>query len=147
MGGFISGLMGAPLKGLLDGVGGILDKFVVNPEEKLKAQQEILKMQSDLQLKLLEVDGEFAKQQAAVISEEVKSESWLARNWRPLLMLTFTYIIAHNYVLAPLFSFHSVEIPPDMWQLLKLGMGGYIMGRSVEKVATTVPDLIDSIKK
>lgn len=74
---------------------------------------------------------------------EVKSESWMARNWRPSLMLSFTYIIVHTYVFVPLFGLTHVDIPPDMWGLLKLGIGGYVLGRSGEKI---VPDVITAIK-
>lgn len=144
---FITGLLQTPLKGLLDSVGGILDKFVVSPEDKLKAQQEILKLQSDFQLKLLEADSTFAAQQAQVITAEAKSESWLARNWRPLLMLTFTYIIAHTYIFSPLFHLASVAIPEQMWRLLELGMTGYIAGRSLEKVAPSITQAIVAAKK
>ena len=53
-------------------------------------------------------------------------------------MLCFVAIIANNYLLFPyiqLFGGSAVklDIPPDMWDLLKLGIGGYIAGRSVEK--------------
>lgn len=71
----------------------------------------------------------------------MESQSWLARSWRPLTMLTFTYIIAHSFVLAPLFGLEVLPIPPDMWELLKLGMGGYIIGRSAEKIAPAVLQL------
>lgn len=146
MGGFLSSLIASPLKDILSGVSGILDKFVVSPEEKLKAQQEILKLQSDLQVKILELDGEFAKQQAAVITAEASSESWLARNWRPILMLVFTYIIAHNYVIAPLFGAASVPIPEQMWRLLELGITGYVAGRSLEKIVPSVAEVLSNKK-
>ncbi len=48
-------------------------------------------------------------------------------------MLTFTYVVAHNYIIAPLFSLTPPRSPPDMWELLKLGVGGYITGARVEK--------------
>lgn len=57
-------------------------------------------------------------------------------------MLVFTYIIFHTYVVAPLFSVGSVIIPPDMWELLKIGMGGYVFGRTVEKIT---PDIAAAI--
>jgi hypothetical protein len=37
----------------------------------------------------------------------------------------------------------ALAIPPDMWDLLKLGVGGYVMGRSAEKVA---PGIISAFK-
>ncbi len=70
---------------------------------------------------------------AKVIRAEATGESWLQRNWRPLLMCLFGVIIANNYVIVPIFSTPSADIPPDMWELLKLGVGGYVVGRSVEK--------------
>lgn len=48
-------------------------------------------------------------------------------------MLTFTWIVAHNFIFSPLLSLPRLDIPPDMWELLKLGMGGYIIDRSAEK--------------
>lgn len=76
-----------------------------------------------------------------IIIAEAQSQSWLARNWRPMLMTIFMAIIANNYILAPyfqaMFSWHvSLDLPPQMWDLLKIGLGGYIVGRSVEKVAS-----------
>ena len=35
--------------------------------------------------------------------------------------------------MVPLFGTPAADIPPDMWDLLKLGVGGYVLGRSVEK--------------
>lgn len=86
---------------------------------------------------LLAVGVEELKQSAAVIIAEAKG-GWLQRNWRPMLMTAFGAIIVNNYILAPylqaMFSFSvNLEIPPDMWDLLKIGIGGYIVGRSTEK--------------
>jgi hypothetical protein len=76
---------------------------------------------------------------ADIIKAEAESESWLTSNWRPLLMLVAITIIANNYILAPylgaMFGWNVIlEIPPQLWQLLTLGVGGYIGGRSAEKV-------------
>jgi hypothetical protein len=56
-------------------------------------------------------------------------------------MLLFGIIIANNYIIYPyLSSFMEnapmLEIPPDMWDLLKIGLGGYVVGRSAEKAVT-----------
>lgn len=83
-------------------------------------------------------DLEHLKTARDVIVAEAKGESSLQRNWRPLLMCIFGVIIANNYIIAPyleaIFGVSIVlEIPPDMWELLKIGVGGYIVGRSSEK--------------
>jgi hypothetical protein len=134
MGGLLK-ILGSPLTELVKGVGGVIDSVTTTKEEKLSAQAKLLELQSAFTVRLTELDTQFAAEQAKVIIAEATSESWLTRSWRPILMLTFTYIIAHNYVIAPLFGVESVLIVPDMWALLKLGMGGYIGGRSAEYVA------------
>ena len=136
MGSFLS-MLSAPVSNLVTAVGGIIDKFVTSPEEKLAAQKAVLEIQTNFQLALVKADSDFAAQQASVVTAEVKSTSWMARNWRPILMLSFTYIIVHNYVLAPMFSLAYLPIPDQLWELLKIGMGGYIFGRSAEKMVET----------
>ncbi len=51
----------------------------------------------------------------------------------PLVGGLFGLIVANNYLIVPLFGSPMADIPPDMWDLLKLGVGGYVVGRSVEK--------------
>lgn len=141
MGGLLQFLAG-PVKVLMDGAQGIISEFVTSPEQKLAAQEALLNMQEKLNESMMQSDAAFVQAQASVVTTELQSESWLARNWRPMLMLVFTYIIAHTYVIAPLFSVKSVEIPPDMWELLKIGMGGYVFGRTLEKIT---PDIAAAI--
>lgn len=128
-------------------IGDVIGKFVTDPNAKLQAQIELTRIATDYQGKVLEADKELAVQQASVIVAEAKSESWIARNWRPITMLTFVYIIAHNYIFATMFHLQSVPIPPDMWDLLKLGIGGYIVGRTVEKVAPNITAAVSAGKK
>lgn len=109
----------------------ILDKVIPDPVERDKAKLEFMKQQqSGL---MTELQG-----QIDIIQEEAKSEHWLTANWRPLTMLTFVVIIANNYILYPYLSLFwpeapQLSIPPDMWDLLKIGLGGYVVGRSAEK--------------
>lgn len=47
----------------------------------------------------------------------------------------FVFIVFNNYILAPylqaLFSWSvSLQTPPDLWALNKIGLGGYVLGRS-----------------
>lgn len=124
--------MAFPIAAVLGLGAKLIDKFIPDPEAKAKAQLELLRMQQEGDLKELD-----AATQAIVA--EAKSESWLASNWRPITMLTFVAIIANNYIIAPytllLFDVSvQLQIPPDMWDLLKLGLSGYVMGRSGEKI-------------
>lgn len=138
MGDFFGKILKGPIDSLLGSVGDIIDNLHMSGEEKAKAKIRLAELQNDFALKVMEADYRFAEYQAQTIQTEMASNSWLARSWRPMLMLTFNYIILHVYVLAPLFNLPVIEIPPDMWDLLKIGVGGYIVGRSAEKVIPTL---------
>ena len=77
-----------------------------------------------------------------IVVAEAQSESWLARNWRPMIMLSFGAILANNYILVPwimAFGIETVavlEIPDGMWGLLTVGLGGYVVGRTLEKTGS-----------
>jgi hypothetical protein len=147
VGGLLGKIISAPFSDVVKSIGGIIDNLNTSEAEKLAAQRELVKLQLDFNAKVLESDNEFVKAQAGVVTAEANSGSWMARNWRPILMLTFTYIVAHNFIIAPLFHVQAVPIPQDMWELLRIGMGGYIAGRSVEKVAPAIATAITSAKQ
>lgn len=140
-------VLGGPVEKLLGQVRGIVDDVHTSDEERQAIKQQLLDLERKFHRDLLEADATFAKQQAKVVTAEVSGKGVLARNWRPILMLTFTYIIAHNFVLAPVFDIAVVEIPVQMWGLLKIGVGGYIMGRSAEKIAPGVLNQIFNTDK
>jgi len=109
----------------------IINKFV--PDKELAA-----KLQAELSTELMKHEAEFVSYQRDIIVAEAKSESWMARNWRPIMMLMFVFIIFNNHVLAGWlqsfgFTYVVLTVPEDMWDLLKIGLGGYIVGRSAEK--------------
>lgn len=113
-------------------VGKVLDKIFPDKEDAAAAKLKLLELEQSGELKELETA-------AGIVSAEAKSEHWLVAAWRPITMLVFVVIIANNYILYPYLSLFFTEapildIPPEMWELLKLGIGGYILGRSSEKL-------------
>lgn len=55
--------------------------------------------------------------------------AWLTATWRPVTMLVFVaLIVVAQLGLTP-------PVPEPMWPLLQLGLGGYVLGRSAEKIA------------
>jgi len=111
---------------LISGVLGVIDKAVED-----KDQANVIKAKINEMAVLGEMKG--LESAAKIIVAEAQGDSWLQRNWRPLLMVTFGVIIANNYLIVPIFNTPPADIPPDMWDLLKLGVGGYVVGRSAEK--------------
>lgn len=119
-------------------IGSIFDNVSTTDEERLEINNKLQIIQNDLTGKILSYQAEVTKYQSDVIIAEAKGESWLQRNWRPSLMAIFGIIVANNYIIAPyleaMFDWQVVlEIPEQLWGLLKLGVGGYIGGRSIEK--------------
>lgn len=140
--------MGLPIfefvKGLLSPVKEIVDEFHHSGEEKQEAQLKIFELEQQLSEKLLDYDSQIKKYQSDILMAEIKGQAWLQQNWRPMLMLTFAAIIANNYIVVPWigvlaaaigsdFSAPVLEFPGEFWQLLVIGVGGYIAGRSLEK--------------
>ncbi|SRR6266550_5403 len=123
-----------PVKVLGDLANSIIGKFVADPNEKLQLQQKVLDAATELSVKSMDLQAQLTDAQSKVITAEITSQSWLARNWRPILMLTFTFIVAWNYIIVPIVGATAAVIPPDMWTLMKIGVGGYIVGRSAENV-------------
>jgi len=123
-----------PVKAIGELANSIIGKFVADPTERLQLQQKVLDASTELSVKSMDLQAQLTDAQSKVITAEITSQSWLARNWRPILMLTFTFIIAWNYIIVPIVGAKAAVIPPDMWTLMKIGVGGYIVGRSAENV-------------
>lgn len=124
-------MLSALIGPVISGIFGVVDKVVEDKDAAGQIKAKLQEMVLTGQMKEIEAA-------ASIIVAEAQGDSWLQRNWRPLLMCLFGVIVANNYLLAPyilLFMGIDVEltIPPDMWDLLKLGVGGYVVGRSVEK--------------
>ncbi len=110
----------------------VLSKYITSKEEKEKIKRE-------LTLELLENELELNRLKAKIIKSEIEGKSWLQRNWRPMLMLNFVFILFNNYVLVPYLSIFTnkvkiLDFPEQFWSLLIVGVGGYIAGRSIEKI-------------
>jgi|TARA_R110000796_G_scaffold66490_4_gene152941 hypothetical protein len=114
-------------------IGEVIKRVLPNKDKQVEAQSKLNSMMLDGSFK------EFEKQ-ADIIIAEAQSEHKLTAQWRPITMLVFVIIIANNYLVYPYLSLFWIEaplleLPPDLWQLLKIGLGGYVVGRSGEKIA------------
>ena len=117
------------------GIGGkVIDKIA---GDKISEQAK-LELQNNLAIELLKADWSAVQKQFDVIITEAKG-NWLQKSWRPILMLSVVAIVVNNYIIFPyvqLFGFKAVllELPEKLWNLLTIGVGGYVVGRSAEKV-------------
>lgn len=135
----LSTIAGMGIDKICNGIGSLAKNVRQAITGELSAEDRAaIKMQlNEIEEKAAEAELKTTQLQQSVIVAEAQGGSWLQRSWRPITMLTFVAIIANNYIIAPytgaLFDFTvTLDIPPDMWGLLKLGIGGYILGRSAE---------------
>ena len=116
--------------GVVKEIGNVIDKLFTSEEERLNAKNEVFKVFQKQQLEL-------QKLQTDVILAEANG-NWLQRSWRPILMLSFGFIVIYVKFIAPLFGLPIPPLEDEFWNLLQLGIGGYVIGRSAEKIANKV---------
>jgi len=126
------------LQVLLPVLAPILNKVVGNlfpdAEAKAKAEQEVL-------TQLLAHQNEIENAASSIIKTEAASTHWLASNWRPLTMIVFVALIVARW-----FGWSAPNLEPEeyikLWDIVQLGLGGYVIGRSVEKISGPLTDAI-----
>jgi len=133
--------MGIPIKEIIAGalkpVSEVIDSLHTSREEKDAVKLKLAMAQGQL-------GSDFNKAQASVIIAEATGKSWIQRNWRPITMLSFTFIIVWNYVIGPIGTwlaamfggpvFPVLDLPTGLWATLNVGIGGYMTLRTYEKV-------------
>ena len=113
-------------------IGKVIDNLFTSDEERLAARNKIMQV-------LKEKELELQKLQTDIIIAEAKG-NWLQRSWRPVLMLSFGFIVIYNKFAAPLFGWPIPILEEEFWTLLQIGIGGYVVGRTGEKMMTTYVD-------
>jgi hypothetical protein len=120
-----------------------LAKILFNTIEKAVPDKDLqAKLKADLQTQLLQSHTQELQAAAKIVEAEAKA-GWFASSWRPLLMYVLIFILVWNYVIGPVIKIFtgaviSFELPGDVWTLLNVGLGGYVVGRSAESVARTM---------
>ena len=120
-------------------IGKIIDNLFTSDEERTDAKNKIIQV-------LREKELELQKMQTDIIIAEAKG-NWLQRSWRPILMLSFGFIVIYTKFISQLApQLITPVLEPEFWSLLKLGIGGYVIGRSGEKIAAIVANKITITK-
>jgi hypothetical protein len=114
---------------LVKGVGGVLDNLTTSKEEKLEAEQKIKELVANYEV-------EMEKNITSRWEADLKSDSWLSKNVRPL---TLVFLIVCTMLLifidAGAINFNVKDSYVDLLQLVLITViGAYFGGRSLEKV-------------
>lgn len=129
----LSKIFSSGAKEIVSGVGSVVDNLTVTDDEKSRAKKELTEVVMSNMNRLAETQGE-------VIKTEMKG-GWLQRSWRPIVMLAFTGLLFARW-----FGFtdnvdSALEL--KLMEIIQFGLGGYVIGRSAEKIAGTVTANID----
>ena len=114
---------------LVKGIGGVVDNLHTSAEEKLEAERKIKELIANYQV-------EMEKNITARWEADLKSDSWLSKNVRPMVLI---FLIVCTMLLifidAGALNFEVKSSWVDLLQLVLITViGAYFGGRSIEKV-------------
>ena len=135
------------MAGVMDLIGGLfkpakelISEFVEDKDKANEIRASLAIAQHSIQSEVLQLEGKIIEAQSAIVVAEAKSTSWLTSNWRPLTMVTFVGLVVAKWL-----GFTAPGISPEMelelMSLIKIGLGGYVIGRSAEKVLPSVAEV------
>lgn len=132
-------ILGAVVKPVAD----LIDDLHTSDEEKAQLRMGVMAVQVEMGSKLLEYETARLEAQQKIVEAEAKSGNVLTAAWRPVTMLTFLGLVVSYWM-----GYTPENIQPEqvesLLDLIKLGLGGYVIGRSAEKV---VPQVAQIFKK
>ena len=117
---------------LFEKLGDAVDKNVTSDEERLQLKAQLSSIYTPLLSNVLEAQTSNNEMQARIAEAELKSDSWLAKNRRPIVSL----ISVLNFVLiVPIFDTMTAE---QALQFAMLVNGLDTGSRGLEKLAKTL---------
>jgi hypothetical protein len=110
------------LSGLVGEIGSVISTLSVSSKEKKQ-------IEADLIAAVCRQEEELIRSRSAIIRAEAGG-NWLQRSWRPVVMLVFAAIV----LVGTFFDLPILADTSRFWDLLEIGIGGYVVGRSAEKI-------------
>lgn len=110
---------------LTDIFSNVIDKAIIDKDE-------VRRLKADFVHQLLSTQSAELEAQAKILVAELSGESWLQRNWRPITMLMFVAFIGSHWLGLAAPGLTEAE-RLAVFEIVKIGLGGYVMGRSAEK--------------
>ncbi len=116
----------------------LVDDVHTSTEEKLELKAklkaldlELKKIEHEFRNTVIEYESKLMENQSKIIQAEATGQSWIQRNWRPITMLVFVALIV-------LFALGVITLEEkfaqEFMRLVQIGLGGYVAGRSAEKI-------------
>lgn len=115
------------LSGLVGDIGGIINSLSISSTEKKELETKMTQV-------VYSYAGELTQQQAGIVMKETQG-NWLQRSWRPLVMLAFAGVV----LLGTVVDIPYLENDSKFWNLIEIGLGGFVVGRSIEGARRLLP--------
>jgi hypothetical protein len=125
------------LSGLVQPVTKLIDDIHTSDEERLQVKSKLFEMQTSMASQVMDYEARLIEAKTKVITAEAQGASWMQRNWRPITMLVFLAL-----VVADTFGLTEFRLAEEAWTLLQIGLGGYVVGRSAEKIVPKVTEVM-----
>jgi hypothetical protein len=108
----------------------LIDELHTSTEERLEQKAKLLDVQARVIQSAIDYERETTLAKANIIKAEAQSEHVITATWRPIVMLCFCGLAVGDALgLLP------NDLAPEAWLLLQIGLGGYVVTRSGEKIA------------
>ena len=107
----------------------LIDNLHTSDDEKLQGQAVLKQLENTITAKMIDYETQLLESQSKIITAEAQGASWMQRNWRPITMLTFLVL-----AVCDSFGLLAFRLAEQAWSLLQIGLGGYVVGRSAEKI-------------
>ena len=127
------------VSGIFKPIADVIEHVLPSGDAKIQLQQKMLEGQLAAASQVMDYEKQLLDSQMQIIKAEAQGNSWMQRNWRPITMLTFLAL-----VVCDSFGWLPNRLAPEAWVLFQIGLGGYVAGRSLEKLA---PSIVGVIKK
>jgi hypothetical protein len=111
----------------------LIDEMHTSDEERIDAKTKMQVAFNDLSMAVVDYEGRLVEARGGIIKAEAESKHWLTANWRPITMLTFLFLVVMDA-----FKLLPNPLASEAWTLLQIGLGGYVVGRSGEKIIKSV---------
>ena len=127
------------ITGLISPVTNLISEVVEDKDKANELKAKMFEVQTSVSMKMMDYEKQLLESQKSIIVAEAQGASWMQRNWRPITMLTFLVL-----VVCDSFGWLAFRLADQAWTLLQIGLGGYVAGRSLEKIS---PKIVEVMKK
>jgi Holin of 3TMs, for gene-transfer release len=121
------------LGGIIKPITDLIDNLTTTDKERGELKNELTKIENEFLGKALEYESKLLDAQGRIVEAEAKGQSWMQRNWRPITMLTFLVLVVFDC-----FGILKFRLSNQAWLLLQIGLGGYVVGRTGEKIVDKI---------